>query len=396
MKCSHSLLLAAWAMLFIAPQAFGQNSDVFTDYSTEFYAPNNDVPEVVPEQAKYSLQMSDTELIQERYENRRVKIERQVTQDESHNYINHGSWKMWDREGRMLVEGSYDHDQRVGLWVRFYYDREAAVLQSEPFSTARPPFISQAMFTNDKLDGVWLIFDGNKTKLCQIEFANGQRNGLMTWWYPSGRKMREAMFVDGVISGELMEWTSDGQVAKRETYIDGRQLTNKTELYPDQSKRSEGSYLHAKMSTVSADDWWNLEFARFNLVGSMVKHGTWITWYQNGQRKYQGQYEQDKPTGQFTWWHPNGQKSLEARYIDGKEQGTWTWWHENGQKSVEGSYVSGHAENEWFWWADNGKLADKVNFSDPNRSQHVTAPVSDGDSILESPSASLPSVTELK
>src|SRR4029079_13842394 len=38
------------------------------------------------------------EVIQERYPNRSVKVERQVTQDTDGNYINHGAWTMWDEK----------------------------------------------------------------------------------------------------------------------------------------------------------------------------------------------------------------------------------------------------------------------------------------------------------
>ena len=39
---------------------------------------------------------AEIEVIRERYPNRSVKIEREVTQDAEGNYVNHGSWKMWD------------------------------------------------------------------------------------------------------------------------------------------------------------------------------------------------------------------------------------------------------------------------------------------------------------
>ena len=59
-----------------------------------------------------------TELIKERYPNGRVKIAREVTQDNHGNYINHGSWKMWDERGTLVAQGQYHEGQRTGLWNR--------------------------------------------------------------------------------------------------------------------------------------------------------------------------------------------------------------------------------------------------------------------------------------
>ena len=42
----------------------------------------------------------ETEIIRERYPNRAVKIEREVSQDENGNYINDGYWRMWIKRAR--------------------------------------------------------------------------------------------------------------------------------------------------------------------------------------------------------------------------------------------------------------------------------------------------------
>src|SRR5690606_4804533 len=59
---------------------------------------------------------SKVEVIRERYPNRTVKIEREVTQDADGNYVNHGTWKMWDEAGNLVAEGRYFNGQREGIW----------------------------------------------------------------------------------------------------------------------------------------------------------------------------------------------------------------------------------------------------------------------------------------
>ena len=58
------------------------------------------------------------EVVRERYPNTHVKIERETTLDSHGNYVNHGSWKMWDTAGNVVAEGQYNMGKRSGQWTR--------------------------------------------------------------------------------------------------------------------------------------------------------------------------------------------------------------------------------------------------------------------------------------
>lgn len=72
-----------------------------------------------------------------------------------------------------------------------------------------------------------------------------------------------------------------------------------------------------------------------------VGDGPVIEWYDNGQKKSEGNVSMDKITGLKTTWHKNGVKQSEANYsnnvIDGKE----TIWNDKGEKISEVMYVNG-------------------------------------------------------
>ena len=47
-------------------------------------------------------------------------------------------------------------------------------------------------------------------------------------------------------------------------------------------------------------------------------------------------YKDGKVDGLRTEWYENGQKKSEGNYKDGwNRDGLWTWWDENGQKIME-------------------------------------------------------------
>ncbi len=306
----------------------------------------------------------ETEVITERYPDGAVKIEREVTQNAQSNYSNHGAWEMWDPHGNPIAQGVYENNNRTGTWIRWYRNpAEASLLTTAPYQQFAPPFISQATFSNGRLDGTWTIYDGKKRKISQWEFADGKRHGVASWWYANGRKMREIQYRDGEIDGELVEWNPEGAVLVKDTYQNGCKLARKTVNHPGGKKKLEGMYLFVKDIEQTPDDWWNCKPQVTTKQGKDERHGPSTSWYANGQRQLEGTFEHDVQAGQFTWWHSNGQKALEGRFESGQQNGPWTWWYASGQKSIHGEYVHGNPTGRWTWWKEDGTVAQSADLS---------------------------------
>jgi antitoxin component YwqK of YwqJK toxin-antitoxin module len=305
------------------------------------------------------------EVIKDRYPNGSVRIERQVTQDAQGNYLNHGTWKNWDERGNLIAQGQYEYGNRTGVWIRWYRSvQDANILAKLPYSQFVGPFISQATFKNDQLDGLWTIYDGKTHKISQWSFVAGKRQGPSTWWYANGKKMREANFQNGDMDGEYLEWAPDATLRVKETFESGRKLAVKTSYYNGgKVKKSEGMYLFAKDVEHSPDDWWNCKLVTTVKTGKDEKHGAWTAWFQSGQPQLEGNYENDLQVGQFTWWHSNGQRALQGEFARGKQVGKWTWWHANGQKKIEGEYANGNPSGRWTWWKEDGRVVQSADLS---------------------------------
>ncbi len=305
-----------------------------------------------------------SELIKERFPNGSAKVERRVTQDAQGNYLNHGTWKMWDQRGGPVAQGTYDFANRTGTWTRWY--RTAAdtdLLTKLPYNQFNEPFISQATFKHDQLDGLWTIYDGKMRKISQLHFADGKRQGLATWWYATGRKMREVEYKDGEMEGQLLEWSPEGKLLVKDTYEGGRKLATKLANHPGGGKKSEGTYLFPKEIEQTPDDWWNCKLATTTKNGKEEKHGPWTSWYSNGQAQLEGTYEHDVQVGKFVWWHANGQKAQEGHFDHGKQDGFWTWWFPSGQKSIRGEYAKGTPTGKWTWWKEDGHVVQAADLS---------------------------------
>jgi len=112
----------------------------------------------------------------------------------------------------------------------------------------------------------------------------------------------------------------------------------------------------------------------------LLPDGIWTEWYDNGQKKSEGEYLLGMRVGLWTEWHDNGQKATETEYVDGVEEGRRTrWlksgqiereaifragkrhghsrdWHSNGQLQAEGDYANGKRVGRWQFWNADGTV----------------------------------------
>ena len=296
------------------------------------------------------------EVIREKYPNRKVKIERQVVQDDERNYVNHGPWKMWDPEGQLVAHGEFRFGKQHGNWVRLM---STFGVFDEAF---QPPFTSQADFANGQLHGTWTISDNRQRLVGSWEFDHGELHGKTTRWYANGQPQEEMMFKRGKLDGESSSFTSQGAVANREFFRNGRQLIPVVTWHErNQQKQAEGWMQGGEVTVHKTVDWWQglLEISRETPVDEPVRIGKWTEWRPNGNTRFIGTFHRGISVGTHTWWHENGQKQLVGRFAEGKRVDRWTRWHANGRKQEEGEYFVGSKRGVWKVWAEDGQLIDE-------------------------------------
>jgi len=84
--------------------------------------------------------------------------------------------------------------------------------------------------------------------------------------------------------------------------------------------------------------------------------GRKVIYFENGQKRFEGNYKDGKEDGLHNAWHKNGQKSSEGNWKNGWGVGTHTSWFDNGQKDTEGKYKNGLDEGIHTRWNRNGEV----------------------------------------
>ena len=96
--------------------------------------------------------------------------------------------------------------------------------------------------------------------------------------------------------------------------------------------------------------------------GSLVKHGPWRRWWDNGAPAAEGDYSNGQKIGMWILWSRAGTKTEEGAYEGDAAHGHWTFWHANGRKKAEGDYEHGQRRGHWELWDDNGQLVEEPEY----------------------------------
>jgi antitoxin component YwqK of YwqJK toxin-antitoxin module len=342
------------------------------------------------------------EVVRTRYPNRAIKIEREVRQDANRNYINDGSWTMWDPQGNMLAKGQYRQGKMHGKWSRWFLDVPRDHFAGRLYDAFEEPLMAETNFVDGQVHGSWMVYDAKKRKVCEWQFDHDHLNGKVTWWHPNGETSREETYVHGILDGDLIEYNADGSILSKVTYDKGRKFSKYVKKYTNGDVQIEGWYLNASELTQTAYDWWNgtLKIEVVGKEGVKQREGKWVYWHPNGGRHFEGEFRADKPIGRHTWWFSNGQKRLDGEFLGGKQHGRWVWWHENGQKHIDGSYVAGVQTGTWVKWLETGRVVEVQ--EDPSAAQVAESELG-GDAttmqplkLAERPEATPPSRLEVQ
>lgn len=83
------------------------------------------------------------------------------------------------------------------------------------------------------LDGPFVVFSTNDTKVAAGSFRDGELDGDMLLWYPNGKPATQQHFENGHLSGAETDWDTDGMKLRTLVWKDGNK--NGLEIYTDKT-----------------------------------------------------------------------------------------------------------------------------------------------------------------
>jgi antitoxin component YwqK of YwqJK toxin-antitoxin module/predicted esterase len=109
---------------------------------------------------------------------------------------------------------------------------------------------------------------------------------------------------------------------------------------------------------------WGLNLARekekiIQLEGDKEKK---ITYYQNGSKKDEYEYQKGKKHGKYTKWYQSGEKEEQGEIFEDKDHGTITRWYKDGKIYGKGTFAKG--TGQWAEYYPGGKKKTTAAYKD--------------------------------
>ncbi len=92
---------------------------------------------------------------------------------------------------------------------------------------------------------------------------------------------------------------------------------------------------------------------RFYVTDQGTLDGKYIAYFENGNKKMEGSYKGNVPTGEWDYFFENGRLRMRGQMGAGGSA-EWTYYYENGAHKMKGTTVNGKRQGQWTFYYENG------------------------------------------
>lgn len=360
-----------------------------------------------------------------------------------------GEWKFYDENGNVTQSVFYKEGKKNGLKTTFSDE-----------------YIIEENYFDDLKNGMSYMYDSTYLLLESVNFKDGVENGLKKEFARDGRVVRITNYKSGFIvssswvnkvdnkkrkQGKWVEFHDNDVVSVEMNYLNDKltgyakyydrngSLTN-IEKYANGEKEviSESSvkvdirkdyHSNGQLKTEMAykngvpdgirrdfDTLGNIVesyiFKNGKVIGEGIideqlkRHGDWVEYYFNGNKKSEGTYNNGKKVGYWQYfniggtleqegyyddegrytdiwifYYPSGNILKEESFVDGLESGMYMEYSEEGDIIVQGNYVNGMKQGIWTYNVDG--VIEKGEYLEDKKNGYWSVVYEDGVMIEE-------------
>ncbi len=300
-----------------------------------------------------------------------------------HQGVEEGAWQWFDENAQLIREGNYTNGLPHGGWVNYYPSGMVS---------------DSAQYVEGRMHGSWMSYYENGGISQQGTYARDQPDGAWTYFFDNGNLQSQGKYEEGRMIGKWNFWLVNGQKSEEIEYVN-KQTMRILNAWDTKGKQmvKEGNGTYTSYDTLR-------NVRQTGQVINGKKQGLWITYYDNGKKKEEGEFKNDLYLVHNTWTKEGqqqvtGGEGLYTDYYDdehifetgnirkGKRAGAWTvyyatnhtvmqeinyqegkvngihkTYYESGRLYAEGNVVNDGQDGEWKWYYENGTLQTHVNF----------------------------------
>jgi antitoxin component YwqK of YwqJK toxin-antitoxin module len=279
-----------------------------------------------------------------------------------------GAWTFYHRSGVVSSRYQYSKDQLEGEGIT-YHESGAIKLKT--------------LYVQGKLHGLYKEYYPHGTIKIQGWYQDDKQQQQWISYFPGGSIESDQYYLNDVIQGYTLNYAEDGSLIYRSQLNKRGEEIDFTLFGPKQKELKKVSKKDKTRSVVES----------LSIQGKVMLRATFLCdkadgqsqhffpdgtvcrtrEYHNGQLQgnfsfmgidgsvvVEGGYDENKPSGKWTWYQASNTKSSEGYYLDGEDDSTWTAYYFNGQPATISQFRNGVREGLLQWFAPSGAhLLDK-------------------------------------
>lgn len=261
-------------------------------------------------------------------------------------------------------------------------------------------------YKNGKKSGKSKEFDDNGNIITIVEYSNdfiiqreyinrvdekGLKQGYWKTFYPNEKIEKEVFYKNDTITGYYKEFDNNGQLLVKKLYNNGKEISDslsdslqvlewKEEFYDNGKRKYYGAFknglkvgihkeydIEGKAIVAKQYDDNGILIAQGLIDTLERKQSDWQLFYETGEIKAKGKYQNNVATGEWIYFYPDGKIEQKGKYRKGKFDGKWLWYYPNNQLWREENYELGKEEGLFTEYNDTGKVILKGQYSDGER-----------------------------
>ena len=193
---------------------------------------------------------------------------------------------------------------------------------------------------NDKKEGRWKLLNKYENLSGELQFENGEANGIQKYYNEEGKLSEEKTFSKGKLEGKRTTYYPSGNKASEENYHDGILDGKTTTYYVTGGVTCEYGFLKGDLD------------------------GPAVCYYLNGSKKSESNYVKGKREGKYNAYNKTGDVSVSESYINGELSGKYQKFYDKKTIAEEADYQDGKVVSSFKKFYTNSKLKAEYIYKD--------------------------------
>lgn len=273
-----------------------------------------------------------------------------------------GEEEYYDHDGKKYTQDTYVK----GDWKRTqFFDKNGKVVSDIKISKSGTKVTSYNMYFNKRFEGT---------------FANGERDGICTYYRSNGDISSTETYKKGLLEGVSKTYNYNGTLSGDYQYKNGAKEGLETQFHPNGKIRSEGNYMNDEKYGEWREYEINGAISDKTFYQAGAKTGWSYIYFSNGKTYKKNKYTNGMlselhqcdtngnvidsakitaGTGRMVLKGITGDRYYDGGFLNGLAHGKVTFFYPNGTKNVVYEYSSGYLNGDCFIYHPNGKIQRK-------------------------------------